>query len=31
MVRNGKVVATAHYLKFSTGWMEATEENCVGF
>ena len=31
VVRNGKVVATAHYLKFSTGWMEATEENCVGF
>jgi hypothetical protein len=31
VVRDGKVVATAHYLKFSTGWMEATEENCVGF
>jgi hypothetical protein len=28
VVRDGKVVATAHYLKFSTGWME---ENCVGF
>ena len=31
VVRDGKVIATAHYLKFSTGWMEATEENCVGF
>lgn len=31
VVRNGEVVATAHYLKFSTGWMEATEENCAGF
>jgi hypothetical protein len=31
VVRDGKVVATAHYLKFSTGWMEATDENCVGY
>lgn len=31
VVRDGKVVATAHYLKFSTGWMEATDENCIGF
>jgi hypothetical protein len=31
VVRDGKVVAAAHYLKFSTGWMEATDENCVGF
>lgn len=31
VVRDGKVVATAHYLKFSAGWMEATDENCVGF
>ena len=31
VVRDGKVVATAHYLKFTTGWMEATDENCVGF
>ncbi len=20
-----------YYLKFSTGWMEATDENCAGF
>lgn len=31
VVRDGKVVATAHYLKFSTGWAKATDENCVGF
>jgi hypothetical protein len=31
VVHDGKVVATAHYPKFSTGWMGATEENCVGF
>jgi hypothetical protein len=31
VVRDGKVVATAHYLKFSTGWMEATSENCARF
>ena len=31
VVRDGEVVATAHYLKFSTGWMEATDENCAGF
>ena len=31
VVRDGKVFAMAHYLKFSTGWMEATDENCVGF
>ena len=31
VVRDGKVVATAHYLKFSTGWLEATDENCAGF
>ena len=31
VVREGKVVATAHYLEFSTGWLEATEENCAGF
>ena len=27
VVRDGKVVACAHYLEFSTGWMEATSEN----
>lgn len=31
VVRDGKVVATAHYLEFSTGWLEATEENCAEF
>ena len=31
VLRDGKVVATAHYLKFSTGWIEATEENCVEY
>ena len=31
VVRDGKVVATAHYLKFSTGCMEATDEYCLGF
>lgn len=31
VVRDGRIVATAHYLKFSTGWMKATGENCIGF
>jgi hypothetical protein len=31
VVRDGKVVATAHYLRFSAGWLEGTEENCAGF
>jgi hypothetical protein len=31
VVRDGRVVATAHYLRFSKGWMEATEESCAGF
>jgi hypothetical protein len=31
VVRDGRVIATAHYLKFSTGWMEATDENCAEF
>ncbi len=30
VVRDGKVVVTAHYLKFSRGWMEATDESCAG-
>ena len=31
VVRDGKVVATAHYIKLSTGWLEATDENCAEF
>lgn len=31
LVRDGRVTATAHYLKFSKGWMEATDESCAGF
>ncbi len=31
VVRDGEVVATAHYLKLSTGWIEATDESCAGF
>ena len=31
LVRDGRVTATAHYLRFSKGWMEATDESCAGF
>ncbi len=31
VVRDGRVIATAHYLKFSTGWLEATDETCAEF
>ncbi len=31
VVRGGRVIATAHYIKFSTGWMEATDESCAEF
>jgi len=31
VVRDGEVVATAHYLKFSAGWLKATDENCAKF
>ena len=31
VVRDGRVVATPHYLKFSGGWMEATDDSCAGF
>ena len=31
VVRDGRVIATAHYLKFSAGWLEATDETCAEF
>ena len=31
VVRDGRVMATAHYLEISTGWVEAMDENCAGF
>ena len=31
VVRDGRVIAKAHYLEFSTGWMEATDESCAEF
>ncbi len=31
VVRDGKVVANAHYLLFSDGWVEGSSDNCSGF
>ena len=31
VVRDGKVIATAHYLRVSDGWLGGLTENCAGF